>query len=490
MALKDTVLIIGAGIGGLSAGALLAKRGWNVIILEQSSRIGGCCGTFSRSGFRFDIGPTLFPDMLWSGLDMVLRELELDIKRIFLDPFFQVCIPGHRISIYRDLEMTEQEWAREFPELKDDIREILRRLRFIDNNTMYKTDKEIWGCTVNYENKHTSSFPLLSFLFRVFISKRLSAHIISTRALKKSLPLKAFDLQTLFWGQTKFNEANLAYAALVSGLPLRGGFQIKGGIGFLCSQLSRYIKEKGGRIRLNSHVKQIMVKNNDAIALRLDSGEELEGRCFIANTTPWALYEKLLPIEPKTEKIIKSISKIPYPKGVFTMFLGLKETCLPSEMGQEVLFLPGIDNENPLFIALNPLEDKDRAPEGYRTMTLFKYTPTAIWPKNKKKYNISKKQKEEKTIQLLKKLIPFIDDGICYYESATPLTYERYTARPGGIVKGVPQVTSVFNKRAFSEFTCYDSLFTVNDCISPGLGVEGVCRASLRLVDLICKRYS
>jgi len=80
--MNDLALIIGAGIGGLTTGALLAKKGWQVIILEQSSRIGGCCGTFSRSGFKFDVGATLFPDILWSGLDLVSRELGLDLDRI------------------------------------------------------------------------------------------------------------------------------------------------------------------------------------------------------------------------------------------------------------------------------------------------------------------------------------------------------------------------------------------------------------------------
>ncbi len=73
-----------------------------VIILEQAPRIGGCCGTFSRSGFKFDVGATLFPDVLWSGLDLVSRELGLDLDRILLDPFSQICIPGHRIGLYRD----------------------------------------------------------------------------------------------------------------------------------------------------------------------------------------------------------------------------------------------------------------------------------------------------------------------------------------------------------------------------------------------------
>ena len=53
------VVVIGAGLGGLSAGALLAKQGRRVLVLEQSQLIGGCCSTFERKGYRFDVGASI-----------------------------------------------------------------------------------------------------------------------------------------------------------------------------------------------------------------------------------------------------------------------------------------------------------------------------------------------------------------------------------------------------------------------------------------------
>jgi len=53
------VIVIGAGLGGLSAGALLSAQGRKVLILEQSQRIGGCCSSFERDGFRFDVGASI-----------------------------------------------------------------------------------------------------------------------------------------------------------------------------------------------------------------------------------------------------------------------------------------------------------------------------------------------------------------------------------------------------------------------------------------------
>lgn len=53
------VVVIGAGCGGLAAGALLSKQGRKVLVVEQAKAVGGCCSTFEKDGFHFDIGATI-----------------------------------------------------------------------------------------------------------------------------------------------------------------------------------------------------------------------------------------------------------------------------------------------------------------------------------------------------------------------------------------------------------------------------------------------
>jgi len=491
VAIKDLALITGAGIGGLATGALLCKRGFRVLILERSSRIGGCCGTFRRAGYNFDFGPTLIPDFLWSGLDLILRELELKLDRVYHDPFFQICLPGHRVAICRDPKATQEEWAREFPELLDDLKAFHKHLTRIDNflwqsekKKGIKTHTPFQGNDINYSSLR------LSLLLASPLLKRLSAKIILSDNLKRSPYLNSLDLQTLYWGQIPFSRTSLAYSAILLNLPLRGGFQIKGGSGTICEIFSRYIKDRGGERRLNCNVSKIKIGNNEVVGLKLDDGAVFEGRCYIANTTPWTLYENLLPATPETKDMVLRLKRAPYPSGVFTLFLGLKDSCLPPQIGVETLFSPGENNAPPLFISVNSVKRQEPAPEGFKAMRVYRYTPTKTWSGNKEEYILQKRRMEEETIQSLKSLIPFIDEGISFRESATPLTYERYTARPNGMVKGIPQTSSIFKNKALSEFTCYNNLFMINDCIAPSIGVEGICRVALRITDFICKKYS
>jgi len=53
------VIVIGAGLGGLTAGSLLAKQGRKVLVLEQGDLVGGCCSTFEKDGYHFDIGASI-----------------------------------------------------------------------------------------------------------------------------------------------------------------------------------------------------------------------------------------------------------------------------------------------------------------------------------------------------------------------------------------------------------------------------------------------
>ncbi|HOS78330.1 MAG TPA: NAD(P)-binding protein, partial [Syntrophales bacterium] len=86
------VIVIGAGCGGLSVGALLAKQGRKVLVLEQSDRIGGCCSTFQKEGYTFDLGASLIEDA--EVIDWCFQRLGTTLDRevdlVSCDPVYDV----------------------------------------------------------------------------------------------------------------------------------------------------------------------------------------------------------------------------------------------------------------------------------------------------------------------------------------------------------------------------------------------------------------
>ena len=90
------VVVIGAGLGGLSSGALLASQGRKVLVLEQGERIGGCCSTFERDGYHFDTGASIVEiiEPMQRAFKMMGTTLEQEVDLINCDPVMT--------SIYKD----------------------------------------------------------------------------------------------------------------------------------------------------------------------------------------------------------------------------------------------------------------------------------------------------------------------------------------------------------------------------------------------------
>ncbi len=99
------VLVIGAGFGGLGAALRLAEKGARVLVCETLKYPGGCASTFSRSGYRFESGATLF-----SGFDeqqlfgQWIRQHQLDVTIDWIDPLVELRTPALTLAIGRDRE--------------------------------------------------------------------------------------------------------------------------------------------------------------------------------------------------------------------------------------------------------------------------------------------------------------------------------------------------------------------------------------------------
>jgi len=103
------VIVIGAGCGGLTAGALLAKSGRKVLILEQTGSIGGCCSTFEKDGFQFDTGASIVEgiDIIQKVFEMLGARLEQELELLPCDPIFNVLYrDGTQVSFPHSLEET------------------------------------------------------------------------------------------------------------------------------------------------------------------------------------------------------------------------------------------------------------------------------------------------------------------------------------------------------------------------------------------------
>ncbi|MHC5828235.1 MAG: FAD-dependent oxidoreductase, partial [Nostoc sp.] len=116
---KSHIVVIGAGIGGLTTGALLARRGYSVLILDQALVPGGCASTFKRQGFTFEVGATQVAGLEPGGIHhRIFSELKIDLPEATpCDPACAVYLPGEitPINIWRDQKKWQEERQKQFP---------------------------------------------------------------------------------------------------------------------------------------------------------------------------------------------------------------------------------------------------------------------------------------------------------------------------------------------------------------------------------------
>ena len=116
---EQSVIVIGGGIAGLTAGALLAHEGINVTLIEAHSRLGGCAGTFRRGPFVFDVGATQVAGLEKGGIhDRIFRYLQWPVPVAnILDPACVVDLgDGSKpIHLWHDQKLWEKERQKHFP---------------------------------------------------------------------------------------------------------------------------------------------------------------------------------------------------------------------------------------------------------------------------------------------------------------------------------------------------------------------------------------
>jgi C-3',4' desaturase CrtD len=480
------IIVIGAGIGGLTAGALLLKAGHQVTILEAQVYPGGSAGTYYHKGYRFDAGATLAGGFSAGGPHARLAEklgLTWPVKQV--DPAWVVHLPGGQTVIqWTDPERWQQEWQAAFPETADfwKTQEMLADIAWDVSSRPFpwppQTGHELLTLAKAIRPKTLKAAP---YLFKTV------ADLTDT-----SNPdfLAFLNGQLLISAQTTAEQANALYGSAALDLPRRGVNHVQGGIGSLAETLVDWITDNGGEVLYRQRVEKIFVRNNHAVEIITNKNLEIAGDYFLANLTPWALHRLLQDAAPK--KLRDEVKQRHATWGAFTLYLGLNSDHLPAGMADHHQVIMAhkqpLGEGNSVFISLSDPADERRAPAGKRAATLSTHTDISPWWQlregNKGEYDAWRNRYAEKLLNAAEQAIPGFKNAVELCLPGTPITFEFYTGRPKGMVGGFPQ-KSLFDVRG--PGTGIPNLWLVGDSIFPGQSTAGVTLGGMRVADAIIK---
>ncbi|MEG4417583.1 FAD-dependent oxidoreductase [Microcoleus sp. LAD1_D5] len=517
---KIRVTVIGGGIGGLTAAALLARRGYKVLVLEQAIVPGGCASTFKRKGFTFDVGATQVAGLEPGGIHhRIFSELDIELPAATpCDPACAVFLPGETapISVWRDPQKWQEERQRQFPG-SEPFWQLLSALfkaswKFQGRDPVLPP-RNLWDLWQLIQAVRPDTLITLPFTFMTV------GDALRLCGLGDNLRLRTFlDLQLKLYSQVDTEETALLYAATalgVSQMP-QGLYHLQGSMQVLSDRLVEAIERDGGKVLLRHTVESIVTANGKAtgtVIRNQKTGEvwtETADR-IVANVTAQNLV-KLLSSEPILEHLtdnltdnlsVKSetsktknqlpnqmagykyrVDKLPPASGAFVIYLGVYESAIPENCPPHLQFLYDYDGEigenNSLFVSVSHPGD-GRAPKGMATIIASSFTNTRMWW-NSANYEGLKQKYTAGAIARLSEYFNLTPESIVHQEAATPRTFARYTARDRGVVGGLGQRIPTFGPFGFANRTPIKNLWLVGDSTHPGEGTAGVSYSALTVV--------
>jgi prolycopene isomerase len=499
-------IVIGSGLGGLSCAAAFARQGFRPLVLEQHTKPGGYATTFQRGDFVFDVSlhSTVVGER--DGVHNLIPGLPeiTDVEFVPHPCLYRAIFPQHDIRVpEKDPRQYAELLSGHFPEEKEGIEALFADMRGLNADVQKLSQAQ--------GQIDMSRFPV-EFPYLVKGSSMTWGQMVDARL--RDPRLKA--IVSALWGYYGLPPSRLSpfYYALPTWSYLEdGGYYPVGKSQKISDALVKFIKERGGQVRLGTRVQEILVKDHAACGARTEAGEEFKARVVISNASAPDTFRKLLPAAEVPADYLRKLDGYSISLSSFQVYLGLKKD-LVGELGikdTEIFYHTGYDPEADYREALAgnveaggfcaTLYDNlypGYSPKGKNTLNLLTLSGYEPWRKyeadylvgNKTEYKAEKERMADVLIARAEKaLLPGLRDAIEVREVGTPLTNLRYTANPRGAVYGWDQTLDNSGSTRLPHKTPVRNLYLAGAWTRPGHGYGGVLWSGLECFGEIVKEW-
>ena len=476
------VAVVGAGIAGLTAAALLAAEGLDVVLLEAHSQSGGCAGTFRRGPYTFDVGATQVAGFEPGGIHQRLfSHFGLPLPEATpLNPGCSVQLAGDAepIRLWRDPERWRQERQRQFP--GSERFWTLCALLHSSNWAFAGRDpvlppRNLWDL-----RQLLAAVGPASLASGVLVGATI-ADLLWLCGCGGDLRLRRFlDLQLRLYSQEPADRTAALYGATVLAMaqePL-GLWHLQGSMQQLSRSLEQALQQGAGRLLLRHRVEALHTVAGGWQLKGVAPGRQpfsLEA-AQVVNTLPPQLLPQLLDQGMPTA-YQRRLASFPDPSGALVLYAAVPRELLPADLGLHAQL--EWDQPGSLFVSISA-EGDGRAPEGQATLIASAFTPARPWFNLPETTYQQRKQQALNAIQAgLQTLLGLHPTDYLHAELATPRGFAGWTGRPFGFVGGLGQHPSRFGPFGLASRTPLPGLWLCGDAIYPGEGTAGVSLSAL-----------
>jgi len=485
-------VIIGSGLGGLSCAAAFARQGFKPLVLEQHNRPGGYATTFKRpGGFIFDVSLHSTTVGERDGIHNLIPGFPeiSDVEFIPHPNLYRVIYPDHDIQVpQKNIKEYIGILSGHFPEEQEGIEGIIDDMQGLSSDI---------GKLSNAGGKvDMSQFPVdFPYLFKCY--SKTWGEVVDERIMNPKLKA-IISAQWGYYGLPPSQLSSFYYAMPAIGYLNGGGYYPRGKSQKISDALVHFIEEHGGKVILNTRVKQIMAKEQTAYGVKTDKGEEFTAKVVISNANAYDTFQKMLNEEEYLNDYISKLDKYSVSLSSFQIFLGLKDDLIGKSgiTDSEIFYESGYDMDNSYQAAQKAdvencgigltLYDniyKGYSPQGKNTLNIMTLQGFKHWEKfetdyfkgDKAAYRREKEQMADILIKRVEKsLLPGLSKAIELKEIGTPLTNIRYTGNYHGAIYGWDQTMNNSGQNRLAHHTPIKNLYLSGAWTKPGHGYGGV----------------
>ncbi len=490
-----SVIIVGAGMGGLAAALRLRHIGLDVTVIEKLERPGGRSNVLQEHGFRVDIGPTILvmKDTFEETYRAIGQDLNQRIQFKALDPNYRIYYhDGTHIDLYNGMAKLSAEVEKVEPGVTE------RLFRFIGESAK-KYELGMDFVARNYDHITDLANPMAGVrLVQTSAYQNLYGQV--GKFFKTDKLRKAFSFHSMFLGLSPFDSlamySLITYADLVEGMhyPMGGIYSIIEDMVALC-------REMGVTLRTGTAVKEIKVEGGRATGVLLESGEFVGADIVVSNADLVYTYKRLLRPEFRKVYTDAKLDRMNYACSGYLLFLGVDRQY--EHMRHQALYFSEDYRANldaifrtktipadPSFHLNNPsVTDPSLAPPGHSVLYLLAPMPNL---QGHNDWNAAVPGIREKLFRQLERIVdPEIRKHVVWEREYRPTDWERDINAPYGVAFG--SLSQKFFQSSYfrphNKARDIAGLYFVGQATYPGIGMPMVLLSARLLEERLAKDY-
>ncbi|MEE2665332.1 MAG: NAD(P)/FAD-dependent oxidoreductase [Myxococcota bacterium] len=465
-------IVIGAGLGGLSAAATLAHGGRKTLVVERHDRPGGYAHAFKRKRYQFDSAIHLIGGGAGGLVAQTLAELDIGdrCELVRVDPFYSGVYPGFRLDAPLGRDAFLEAHVRAFPNEKQGLARFLDTCLAIRNETERVPALAGVGAVL----ERARDFPTLVRYHRATLARVLDDHLGDPRA--KTV------LATL-WPYLGLPPSRLSFhyfAMMLASYLEEGAWYCRGSFQRLASAFVYALERDGGELLLKSTVRRVRVEQGRVAGVVLENGQRIDAPRVVSGVDALQTFDELVGDQYLPEGFSDSVARLEPSLSAFVVYGATALDLRDAGAEHEMFLYRTWDHEQDWAAAQHgeilrigftvpTLADPSLAPSGeqlFSITVLLPYALTTAWADEKQHYT-------EHLLDLANDAFPGLRDQLRFAEGATPRTFERYTRNRDGAMYGWNPSPEQTGPLRLAPKTPIPGLHLAGHWTQPGPGVYG-----------------